>query len=126
MTPARYILRVHQRTARDWALTWYDENEAVIDLTGYEALFQVRQSPSSPLLGELRSDEGQIILGDTSPNIRVEMGRTFLEALPTRNQDREWSYGLKLYQPGAPDMSTITLLQDHFYIQASVPRQPDE
>src|SRR5690554_5244197 len=110
--PANYVLRLHQRTAFDWALTWRDDNDAVVDLTGHEALFQVRRDYPAGDIGELSSLDGQITLAATGPNITVHISRDFLVGLPSNNQEQDyWIYGLKVYIPGSENLSTQTLLQ---------------
>lgn len=49
---------------------------AVVDLTGYTAKLQVRQNYTSPVLLELNSADGTIILSGTSPNIKLKFTKT--------------------------------------------------
>ena len=125
MQPGRHILKVHQGTAFDWALTWYDDNDTVVDLSAYEAILQVRRRiPSGEIIGELDSRESQITLSDTSPNIVVHIDREFLLALPSRNQDQEWEYGLKIFIDGPGNLPMQTLLQGPFILTPSTARRP--
>ena len=125
MLPGRHILKVHQGTAFDWAMTWYDDNEAVVDLTSYEAILQVRRRVAAQeIIAELDSREGQITLSGTAPNIVVHINRDFLISLPSNNRDQEWEYGLKLFVAGSNNAPMQTLLQGPFIILPSVARRP--
>lgn len=108
MTPAEYTLALHQGTAFDWAMTWRDDNGDVIDLSGSEALFQIRRrTPSRDPVGERSTSSATITLSDSTPNIVVHFTSDFLRDLPSDNVPQMWDYGLKLIQSGV----TQTLLQ---------------
>ena len=125
MLPGQYTLRVHQGTAFDWAMTWYDDNDAIVDLTTYEAILQVRRRlAAQDVIAELDSREGQITLSDTSPNLVAHITRDFLISLPSDNREQEWEYGLKLFLTGPSNAPMQTLLEGPFIVRPSVARRP--
>jgi len=124
MKPGKYTLQLHQRTAFDWALTWRDDADSIVDLSSHGAVFQVRRDYllADPI-GELASIDGGITLSATSPNIIVHITRDFLVDLPSNNMEQEdWIYGLKIFVPNAENTSTQTLLEGRLILSPAAAR----
>lgn len=71
MTAAKYDITIEQGATFAMTLTWRDESNALINLTGYSARMQVRQSISAPqTLLSLTSGSG-ITLGGAAGTIAI-------------------------------------------------------
>jgi hypothetical protein len=94
MTPGTYNITIYQGADLDIPITWKDEAQAVIDLSGYSAKFVARDSFGKVVLS-LTKDDG-ITVAATSPNVRIT--RT---AVQTAALDYEGgTYNLELTSAG--------------------------
>ena len=65
-------LTIEQGATFDITLTWKDENDVLIDLTGYSARMQIRSTISAAAsLHELTDSNGGIVLGDAAGTIQL-------------------------------------------------------
>ena len=77
MPPGKYDLVVYKYASFDVTLTYKDEHNQPVDLTGYSAKLQARVAKAG---GELILDmplvDGQIILGGTAGTIQLKLTYT--------------------------------------------------
>ena len=74
--------------------TWLDENDAPIDVSGYSARMQVRPKSGGPLVVELTSDTGRIVLGGTEGTATLLLPASVTTTLPAGT----YVYKLELVQ----------------------------
>lgn len=55
----------------DESFTWRDENDSIIDLSGYSARMKIRKSPDSSAVIASYTDATEITLASTDPNITI-------------------------------------------------------
>lgn len=93
---AKYDLEIDRGETFSPELTWLDENELPIDVTGYTAKMQLRSKERGHFVVELSTENGRITLGGATGVIRLN-----LESTVTRRID--WTrgeYDLFLIAPG--------------------------
>lgn len=73
MKPGKFDLYLRTNGTFTFAFTW-QAGGTPVDLTGYEALLQVRESPGTPVLLEMSTTNGRITLGGSAGTVagRVE------------------------------------------------------
>lgn len=98
MSAGRYDITADQYATFSLPLTWQDASGATINLTGYTALMQVRDSTGA-LIIELSTTDGRIVVGAAAPNIVLGIAAPDVEALPAQGA-AAWSYDLLLTSPG--------------------------
>lgn len=71
--PGKYNLYVYRGATFSRVITWKDESGALIDLTGFTARLQMRETveSSTPFL-TLTTENGGITLGDTAGTITLQ------------------------------------------------------
>jgi len=90
-------LRVERGTTFIVELTWKDENDLPIDLTGYAAKLQVRkESGSNTVILEASVVNGKIVLGGAAGTITITIIDTETSALPLKFAQ----YDLLMTAPG--------------------------
>ena len=90
-------------------ITWLQDGVAT-NLTGYTAKMQVRVAPDSPVIVELSTENGRIILGGVNGTIDLKIEDSV--ALEAGN----FFYDLDLYSAN----ETYTLLRGRFQIIAEI------
>jgi len=104
MPAAKYDLIIEEGSKFDLDITWKDEDESLIDLTGYEARMQIRvYKNSQTYLAEWTSDD-YITLGGAAGTIAIEVGADVTADLHW--QDFKGYYDLEIYDPN--DDSNVT------------------
>ena len=82
MTAATVNLIIEQGTTFDQTFIWQDETSNPIDLTGFTAQMQIRESVTSPeVIIELSTSNGRIVLGGTAGTILLQLTGSETEAL---------------------------------------------
>ena len=71
--PAKYDLEIDQAATFRKHLTWMDDEEKPIDLTGFSALMQVRRNLGREMIVELSTDNGRIRLGGVEGTITLRL-----------------------------------------------------
>ena len=85
MTAGEWDITIEKGSTFTLSLTWQDSNGDPIDITGYSARMQVRQSVSDDTaLLDLTSGGGDIVLGDAAGTIIVTVSDTDTAALVAR------------------------------------------
>ena len=113
INPAIYDMTAYQGATFDSVLTWSIDGDPV-DLTGYTAAMQVRETPSSPrIVLSLASGSG-ITLGGAAGTITLNISAATMETRAAGN----YFYDLELTS-GA---SVTRLIQGIFTISAEVTR----
>lgn len=78
----RYNLAIQQGATLSVALTWKDSNDAPVNLTGYTARLQVRETyDSGNAVLSLNTSNGGIALGGTAGTINLSAAATATAAL---------------------------------------------
>ncbi len=88
---------IEQGATFDVTLTWLDDADAPIDLTGYTARMQIRQTIGAvTTLAELTTENDKIVLGDEDGTIRLLLA-------DEETEDYVWTnpavYDLELVSP---------------------------
>jgi hypothetical protein len=97
-------------------LSWQDESESPVDLTGYLARMQVRPSvKSTDLVVELTTENSRIVLYPETGRIELSLSAGLTETLPAK----KCVYDLELV---APSGEVTRLLQGAFTVSPEVTR----
>ena len=104
-------------------ITWSDSTETAINLSGYSARMQVRESfGASTTVASLTTGSGEIALGPTNGQITIELSPAETAALPvTADFGDAWAgvYDLELVSAGG---EVTRLLEGAFYVTPEVTR----
>lgn len=114
ITPGNYDITIYQGASFNQLLTWRDENNALVNLTGYTARMMARNAAgaSSPFL-TLTTENGGIALGGAAGTITLSMTPAQTAALAPANG----VYDLELASAGG----TVTrLLQGSLFVSAEI------
>jgi len=65
-----------QGSSWQFTLTWKDNANQLVNLTGYSAKMQIREGEESPVLMELNTSNGRILLGGASGFISLKLTAT--------------------------------------------------
>ena len=77
-------------------ITWRDENDALVDLTGYTARMQIRETAKDAAqIIELTTENGRIALGGALGTITLSIAVADTEAIT----DERGAYDLELINP---------------------------
>jgi hypothetical protein len=113
ITPGRYNITAYQGATYEMSMTWAIGGTAV-NLTGYTAAMQVRESPNSPTAVISLTSGSGIALGGTAGTIDINIPFTTMGAIPAG----QFVYDLELTQG-----STVSrLIQGNFIVDAEVTR----
>jgi tRNA threonylcarbamoyladenosine modification (KEOPS) complex Pcc1 subunit len=83
MSAGVYKLTIEQGETFNPILTWKDETEALVNLTGYTARMQIRKSvDASAFLLECTTENGRITLGGALGTIALSVSAADTAALP--------------------------------------------
>lgn len=116
MTPGNYDLTIYQGATLGLVLTWKDENETPIDLTGYTARLQARESvDASTSFISLTTENSGIALGGNAGTITLNMSATDTAALT----ETSGMYDLELVSGGG---QVTRLLQGALLVNKEVTR----
>ena len=97
ITPGIYNIRMIQGATFNPVFTWKDENNALVNLTGYTAKMQGRTTfKSRSTFFNLTTENGGITLGGAAGTIAL-----LLTATQTAALNQNGVYDLKLYTPSA-------------------------
>ena len=87
MSAATYNFEIEQGTSLIKSIVWKDSNGVVVNLTGYTARMQIRETvDSDAVLLELSTDNGNITITPTQ-------GKITLEFSPTDTSGEWWTRG---------------------------------
>lgn len=116
MTAGKLDLLIEQGATFRRELTWKDDENAAINLTGYSARMQIREhlSSASPLI-ELTSANGRI-------TITAAQGKLLLELTPAQTQALRAGVALYDLEVEAADGKVTRLVQGQVRIEAGVTR----
>ena len=82
MAVGTYNIQHHQGDTLGMLLTWKDEDDSLVDLTGYTARMQLRPSvDSDEITLELTTENGRITLGDAAGTIELDVDATDTAAI---------------------------------------------
>lgn len=116
-----YNITAEQGAKYSLDITWRDDQGDPINLTGYTARMQVRESVSAAdVLIELTTENGRITLGGAAGTILLEIDADVMAALDTNHLKVTWRYDLELV-PADPD-DTVRLLRGKFVVLPEVTR----
>jgi len=116
-TPGKYNFFLHPGATFAKTVTWKDENNALVNLTGYTARMQMRETVDAvtPFL-VLTTENGGITLGGAAGTISLLVSATNTSAV----QLTQGVYDLELV---APDTVTVTrLLEGIVFVDPEVTR----
>lgn len=107
-SPGKYNLRIYCGSTFDKVITWKDENNNLVNLTGWTARLQMRATigADNPFM-TLTTGNGGITLGGAAGTISLMIAASATSALTVI----EGIYDLKMI---APDGITITRLLEGF------------
>ena len=91
----RLDLEIEQGTTYKPILTWQDENEVAVDLSGYTARAQIRDIDNESLLHEMTTANGGLILGGPAGTIQFFISDTDTAAFTFSRA----KYDLELIEP---------------------------
>lgn len=77
----RYNLSIQQGATLAVAVTWKDSNDVPVDLTGYTARLQVKETYDGNAVLSLNTSNGGIALGGTAGTINLAAAATATAAL---------------------------------------------
>lgn len=97
MTPAFVLLCVYQGTTFTKTVTLLDDENLPYDLSGWSARMQVREYRDAPVLLELTSANGRIVVGADGV-ITLNLTAATTEALPIAYDYEQWVYDLELFR----------------------------
>lgn len=82
----------------DWqfAVVWRDENDQLVNLTGYTARMHVRQRHDSELLIELTDANARIIMGGVSGFVQLKLTASETASVIGSNWDAPHVYDLEV------------------------------
>ena len=116
ITPGNYDITVYQGTTFSQVFTWKDQNDALINLTGYTARMMARTSvdAASPFI-TLTNANGGIALGGAAGTITLSMSDADTSALALA----KGVYDLEVVDT----LGKVTrLLQGNLFVSAEVTR----
>lgn len=98
VNPGNWDISIYQGATWVAQMTMKDDNDAVVDLSGYTARMMIRKTPSSTtaLLTLTSNPGGGIVLGATSPNLTVTITAAQTEAL---NAVSHAAYDIEIISP---------------------------
>ena len=83
ITPGSWNLTIYQGGTFTYTITWTDQNNALINLTGYAAELKARSSISDTLpFLDMTSSNGQITLGGAAGTVTLTLTASQTAALP--------------------------------------------
>lgn len=116
MAAGTYHIICEQGATFTRELTWSDENDQPINLTGYTARMQVRQSvKSTAVVLELTTTNGRVVLYPASGKIVLSLTATETAALPAKS----CVYDLELVSAGGV---VTRLVEGSFTVRPEVTR----
>lgn len=102
MTAANVPLQLEQYATARLGLTWTDESNTPVNLTGWTAALQIRQSPGATPIVSLTHLAG-ITLGGAAGTIDIVIPGSVTAAIPV-SPAQTYGYDLVMVSPGgAPD-----------------------
>jgi len=97
ITPGNWNLTVYKGGTFSYTITWTDQSNTPINLTGYTAKMMVRQSlDSAAAILTLTTENGGITLGGSAGTIALSIDKTTTAALPALIG----LYDLEIISPG--------------------------
>lgn len=115
--PGKYIMRVYRGATFRKVITWKDESNTIVNVTGFKARLHMRETveSSAPFL-TLTTENGGITLGGAAGTITLQASATATAALTVL----EGVYDLEMV---AQDNVTITrLLEGLVFVSPEVTR----
>jgi hypothetical protein len=116
LTPGKYNLLVLQGAKLDLTLTWTDDDNLPINLTGYTARLYIRRHVgATAILVEMTTENGRIVLGGAAGTIRLVL-------LATATDDMTWTHGVYDLEliPAGGEGEVIRLLEGAAYLSKEV------
>jgi hypothetical protein len=116
ITPGNYDITIYQGTTFNQQFTWKDQNNALINLTGFSARMMARTSidAAAPFI-TLTTANGGVVLGGAAGTITLQMNDTQTTALSSTSG----VYDLEVID----GVGTVTrLLQGNLIVSAEVTR----
>jgi len=115
--PGKYIMRVYRGATFKKVITWKDENNVVVNVTGFKARLHMRETveSSTPFL-TLTTENGGITLGGAAGTITLQTSASATSAILAT----EGVYDLEMI---AQDNITVTrLLEGLVFVSPEVTR----
>lgn len=81
--PGTYDFTIYQGATFSRVLTWKDENDTAINLTGYTARMQIRQRITGDTLIALTTENGRIALGGSAGTVTLTISASDTAAITT-------------------------------------------
>lgn len=110
---ATYGLTADQGATFNQVITWFDETDTPVDLSGYSARMQLRLKVNSAVVLELTTDNGRITLGGSSGVITISVSASDMESLSPGT----YSYDLEFVSPSG---DVNRLLMGNFVVRSEV------
>jgi hypothetical protein len=118
MNPGKQNITFRPGADFKWPLVWKDEKGKPVNLTGFSALMQFRESADSPLvIAEFSTANGRIVLGGATGSITIDMDAANTGLVTHRGA---LVYDLILVAPGGDD---YPLLEGKVTIRPVVSKQ---
>ncbi len=73
MAAIKKSLTIEQYSTFKARFTWLDKNKRAINLTGYTAVMQMRDAVGSPVLLELSTENGRIVITPTTGAVELSL-----------------------------------------------------
>lgn len=109
-------LSINQGATFRHKFTWQDAKKRAINLTGYTARLQARESVESPAaVLDLSTENGGIVLGGTNGTVSLYIAPAQTNPLT----QRKLVYDLELY---APNGDVVRLVEGNFTISPKITR----
>lgn len=112
MSAGRYNILLEQGATFSLPLIYRDSDGNPVDLSTYTAALQVRKTPGGPVLFELTTENGGIVLGTTDGTITLGRLATETALFPAGS----YVYDLKLIV----GLNATRLLEGEFNVAAAV------
>ena len=104
-------------------ITWGDENESPINLTGFSARMQVREAfTSSTTVASLTNANGKITLGGATGQVTIQLTASDTAALPVSTTFGDAWVGVYDLELVAPSGDVTRLLEGQFVVTPEVTR----
>lgn len=120
MAAAEQNLEMDQGAYWSKLISWTDESDLPVDVTGYTARMQIRKKVDSrSSLLDLTTENGRITLGGTAGTILLEIEAEDTAELPATPTDHRWSYDLEMVPAGG---KVVRLMQGKLIVSPEVTR----
>lgn len=101
--PLNLTLFIYQGQTFDDVLALTNADGTPVDLTGYSARMQLRNEiTDATTVADWSTDTGEIAIAGPAGTITFNVTAATTAALPTRNEQTQWVYDMRLYNAASP------------------------